>query len=173
MPLLYRNINARLVYLHLALRSGYHDGDRDKITISVRRLAYEVGISVAATRHALKILANANLISYDARLITVTKWVLQDSVTPRIKTKKQAAAQQRAAQELEARERRHAEREAEDKRRTTTILKTGKTSFMVYYESLLERAKDGDVEAQHLAKIHAKTYQAATININQEKKRNQ
>lgn len=46
---LYRNHNARLVYLHLALRSGYHDNDRDLIDVSVRRLADAVA-SLSARR---------------------------------------------------------------------------------------------------------------------------
>ena len=59
---IYRNQNVRLIYLHLALRSGYHDDDRDLTDISLRRLSMEAGLTVSATRHAIRILTKAGLL---------------------------------------------------------------------------------------------------------------
>ena len=60
---IYRNVNARLVYLHLVLKSGYHDNDRDLVSISLRRIAAEVGLTLSATRHAISQLEKAQLLS--------------------------------------------------------------------------------------------------------------
>ena len=53
---IYKSANCRLVYLHLVLKAGYHDDDRDIVDVSIRNLAMRVGISVSATRHALRML---------------------------------------------------------------------------------------------------------------------
>ena len=55
-PELYRNQNLRLLYLHLVLKSGYHDDDRDQVHTSIRRLGYETGLTVSAVRHGLAML---------------------------------------------------------------------------------------------------------------------
>lgn len=90
MPQIYRNHNARLVYLHLSLRSGYHDQDRDQVAISIRNLADQVGISVSACRHALQQLQTAGLLTRINELWHVKKWIIDTPPTPRQK-KKEAA----------------------------------------------------------------------------------
>lgn len=90
-PGIYRNKNARLVYLHLVLRSGYHDSDRDLIDISIRNLAMAVGLSVSATRHALACLKRDKLISRDGNSWRILKWVVAELPTPR-RQKKNAKA---------------------------------------------------------------------------------
>lgn len=82
-PTIYKNFNARMVYFHLALKSGYHNDDRDKIRISIRQLSYAVGISVSATRHALSQLQKAGLLRYDHGTWDVLKWVLTPAITAR------------------------------------------------------------------------------------------
>lgn len=94
-PAIYRNSNARLVYLHLALRSGYHDDDRDLVTISIRRLAVDVGLTVSATRHALGQLTAAHLLEKREQSWYVKKWIIQEIPTPRTqKAIKKAAGQE-------------------------------------------------------------------------------
>lgn len=83
MPGIYRNQNARLVYLHMVLRSGYHDSDRDMIEISIRNLAMAVGLTVSATRHALACLEREKLISRDGTRWKILKWVVAELPTPR------------------------------------------------------------------------------------------
>lgn len=91
-PGIYRNKNARLVYLHLALRSGYHDNDRDLIDISIRNLSMAVGLSVSATRHALACLEREKLISRDGARWRILKWVVAELPTPRRQPKNAKAA---------------------------------------------------------------------------------
>lgn len=83
MPDIYRNKNARMLYLHLALRSGYHDDDRDMIKTSIRRVADDVGMTVSATRHALTALEKAQLLTRDGDRWHIKKWIIQEPPTPR------------------------------------------------------------------------------------------
>lgn len=95
----YRNMSARLLYMHLALKAGYHDDDRDKITISLRRLESEVGITLSAVRHALKILERAELIKKAEGVkaegnsieYIIKKYHVVDPPTPRPRTAKKTA----------------------------------------------------------------------------------
>lgn len=82
-PAVYRNVNTRLLYLHLALKSGYHDDDRDRVDISIRRLSFATGLTVSATRHALKVLERCQLLTREGSTWTVKKWVLDTKPTPR------------------------------------------------------------------------------------------
>ena len=104
-PSVYRNRNARIVYLHLALKSGYHDDDRDLIEISIRRLADASGLSVSATRHALRKLSEAGLITKQDNKMAVKKWIIQDTPSPRQKkpTSKEAEARAKALHDEEQR----------------------------------------------------------------------
>lgn len=98
-PDIYRNRNACRVYIHMALKSGYHDADRDVIRVSVRRLAADCGISVAASRHALGVLQRAGLVASEAGAWRVRKWVLDVKPTPRRQSNTAPAA---AAQPFDA-----------------------------------------------------------------------
>lgn len=91
---IYRNPNLRLVYLHLCLKSGYHDDDRDKIRISIRKLADEVGLTVSATRHALGRLQAEHFLSRDGESWMVRKYVIDIPPTPRPKPKKTVESKQ-------------------------------------------------------------------------------
>lgn len=116
LPELWRNANASRVYMYMTLRSGYHDDDRDMLRVSLRRLAMETGCSVAATRHALHVLIKAGLVrKVDARWF-VTKFVIEQRVTPRAKTKAQQEAKELA--ELREEEQRKLDRKLEQERRT-------------------------------------------------------
>lgn len=61
-PEVYRSTSARLVYLHLVCASGYHQEDQDQVSKSLRHLAWECGLSLSATRHALALLQRNNLL---------------------------------------------------------------------------------------------------------------
>lgn len=80
----YRNLNARLLYLHLALKSGYHDDDRDLIATSIRRMASDAGLTISAVRHALATLERDGLVkkAEDGRL-RILKWIVAEVPTPR------------------------------------------------------------------------------------------
>lgn len=80
---IYRNLNARLVYIHMALKAGYHDDDRDICRLSIRSLAADVGITVSATRNALLQLEKSGLISKSSDCWIVKKWVATETPSPR------------------------------------------------------------------------------------------
>lgn len=82
-PDVYRNVNARLLYLHMALKAGYHDDDRDRLHVSLRNLAAAVGLTLSATRHALKVLEAAKLVSKVDNEWSVLKFVIADVPSPR------------------------------------------------------------------------------------------
>lgn len=90
---IYRNPAARLIYLHMSLRAGYHDVDRDLVTISIRRLSADVGVTVSAVRHALRQLERAQLIQKEGNVWRVKKWVEEQQITTRARTKRELQEQ--------------------------------------------------------------------------------
>lgn len=156
-PEVYKNQNARLLYLHLVLKAGYHDHDRDWCKISIRRLSADVGITVAAVRHALAILQKYNLLVRQKSLWRVQKYILQTTPTPRPKkaaTSKEKQIRDYERQQQEEREKREQEerqRLADEKRRT------GKTSFQRLLDELQEQADKGDIEAARKLAFWTKT----------------
>lgn len=112
-PDIYRNQTARLIYLHMSLRAGYHDADRDLVNISIRRLAMEVGVTVSATRHALNQLVRSGLLIRTDQAWKIRKWVEEQTITARARTKREMQEQiirlerqkQEAVDELSSQER--------------------------------------------------------------------
>lgn len=156
-PALYRNKKVRLVYLHLVLKSGYHDNDRDLIDISIRNLAGGVGLSVSATRHALHILEQARMIKRAGSLWHVRKFIVEQEITPRAKTQKEskkkaaAVAEQQASQALD--------NELDARRKRQQWLRDNNLSeFIIYYEDVVRRANAGDVDAQETARKRKDMY---------------
>lgn len=154
----YRNLNVRLVYLHLCLIAGYHDDDRDIVDISIRQLASAVGISVSATRHALKILQGIALISIDHSTIRVMKWIPERSISPRPKAERAAALSVRSEDKRRQEEQERIERDRREQMQRIEQ-QTGKTQFMLYYESLERKAADGDQQALAAMKRHRAFYE--------------
>lgn len=146
LPAIYRNVNARLVYLHMVLASGYHDNDRDQTKISIRRISYETNLTISAVRHALGCLERAGLISRTGITWTVKKFVLESTITPRARSEKKK-------KEIENRERERmiqeetARREQEEKQRVIELKKAGKNPLFEMVKDLLRRAANGDQEA--------------------------
>lgn len=89
----YKNATARLIYLHMSLKAGYHDADRDLVKLSIRRLSADVGVTVSATRHALHQLERAGLLTREGELWRVRKWVEEQQITTRAKTKREMQEQ--------------------------------------------------------------------------------
>lgn len=170
MPAVYRNINARMLYLHMVLVSGYHDDDRDRTIKSIRSLAEETGLTLSACRHAIKVLTQARLIMRDGPVWIVRKYIQEPSITPRAKTRKQ----QQERTNLEERQR--TQQETERKREEFSVYRDkleqeGKTPFMEYYESLMARADAGDVSAASLVQRHRHTYEEQKAAVEERKKR--
>lgn len=157
-PAVYRCQSARILYIHMALRAGYHDNDRDLLDVSLRRLADGSGLSISAVRHGLQILERAGLIKKSGSVYAVRKWIAQSAVTPRALTKKQERAVAQAEQMRREREQRAAEEEAERRAREEAWT-DDKTPFMRYYESLMEKAAAGDEEAARGVERHREMYE--------------
>lgn len=166
-PALYKNPATRIVYLHMVLKSGYHDHDRDLAVTSIRRLAWDTGLTVSATRHALEQLEKYHLLARQGAAWYVRKFVLEQPITSRPRTRKQVQNQEQAAALDAERRERDLKRQA-DERRALELRRQGKTQFMVYYEGLQEQAAAGDPEAARLVETHKKTYDAHRAQIEQE-----
>lgn len=109
LPRIYRNANARLVYLHMCLRSGYHAEDKDHIKTSIRRLAMAAGLTVSATRHALAQLERDRLISRTEDGWNVRKWVVENYPSKEAGRKKTEAQLEREQNAEAARKKWHHE----------------------------------------------------------------
>lgn len=164
-PAIYRNPATRLVYLHLCLRSGYHDYDRDISSLSIRRLAYETGLTIGAVRNAMEQLSKYQMIARQGQLTKVRKFILEQPISKRAQNKKQAA-DQKARELRQAEERQAAAVRSERQKAVDTYYQEGKTPFMVYYEEQLVKAKGGDQEAatfcasqEHIYKMHQQSIQ--------------
>lgn len=83
LPDVYRNKNVRLLYMHMVLKSGYHDQDRDVLAMSIRRLASDTGLTLSATRFALAQLEQAGLLKKEQGNWRVKKWIIQEIPSPR------------------------------------------------------------------------------------------
>lgn len=150
-PAVYRNKNVRLVYLHLVLKSGYHDNDRDLIDISIRNLAWAVDLSVSATRHALHILEQARMIKRAGPLWHVRKFIIEQEITPRAKTQKESKKKAAAAAESAKNQALTIQLDQERERRQN-LQENNTSDFIIYYEDVVRRAKAGDVDAQETAR---------------------
>lgn len=83
-PTVYRCLSARVLYLHMVLAAGYHDDDLDKVSKSLRGLAWETGLSVAAVRHGLQVLQKAGLLEpAETGTWIVKKWIPAETPSKR------------------------------------------------------------------------------------------
>lgn len=124
-PQVYRSVTCRLVYLHLVLKSGYHDHDRDMLRTSLRGLAQDTGCTLSAVRHAVKVLVANKLLVIKGRTWYVRKWVVDQTITTRAQQRAAAKAaamtkeQKERARERELRQEEQ-ERQREEHKRNTT-----------------------------------------------------
>lgn len=155
---LYQNINVRLVYLHLVLKSGYYDYNRDMISISLRQLSTEVGITLGAVRHALEILTKAKMIYKKDNVYHVRKWIVEQKITSRATSKRQEQAIQTQQDRDKANKLREAEYQ-ERQKKVDELRRQGKTSYMVYYESMMKKAEMGDLDALKIVERNKTIYE--------------
>lgn len=163
-PQIYRNENAKLVYLHLVLISGYHDEDRDQTNISIRQLSYDTGLTVSAVRHALKILSTVGLLSRSGITWTVKKFVLEKTISPRIKSERKRLQVENLERERIINEEQK-QREKEEKRKYQEEIKNGKNPLKEMVKDLMIRAENGDQEATE----NLKRYKSIVEQIKQER----
>ena len=150
------NPNAVRLYFYMAMKCGYHDDDRDKIRASIRCLALRSGITVSACRHALGVLTRHKLIvPGDGSWWTVVKFVIEQQISTRAKTKQQE--QQQAIQaERDAQNRAlQAQMEKERKQRMDGTV-DDPAAFVKMYEEY-QSAPNTALRRAFLAR-HADTY---------------
>lgn len=145
LPAIYRNVNARLVYLHMVLASGYHDNDRDQTEISIRRISYETNLTISAVRHALGCLERAGLISRTGITWTVKKFVLETSITPRVRSEMKRREAENVARAKAIQEEQE-QREKEESRKYREMRKHG-DPLRDQVLDLMKRADEGDTDA--------------------------
>ena len=155
-PAVYRNPSSTRLYIHMALKAGYHDDDRDVLDMSIRNLAAASGLTLSACRHALRILEKAQLITRQGDVWMVKKWLPASPISAR---PKKGTTDQEAAREAERKLRERQERkESREREAQAALAEQGKTPFMAYYEGLQAKAAAGDMEAARLVKKHEATY---------------
>lgn len=163
-PEVYRNQNARLLYLHLVLLAGYHDNDRDIVRVSIRNLAIQTGLTLSATRHAISVLMKWRLLLHRKSYFKVVKFIDEQAITPRAKSKKAQQAKEIAALET-VRQSNQERKEAAEKDVISEIYDQGKTPFMLWYEQKVQLANAGDVDAQRIVNEKRAQYEAHKSNL--------
>lgn len=158
--------SARDLYVYLCLTSGYHDDDRDIIVDSLRGIAAKSGLSLSAVRHAVQVLTTAKLLRREADIWVVTKWIPTRKISARPSTDA-AANEQRAERE---RQRLKEERKEQRERQNLEAIRAqGKTSFMLYYESQMKKAAEGDAEAAKIVARNKAQYEAHAAAVQHQK----
>lgn len=166
-PSLYRNPGTRLVYLHLCLRSGYHDYDRDISRLSLRHLARDTGLTLAAVRHAIAQLLKYEMIIRRPEGWQVRKFVVEQPISKRARTKGEVKQQQQRDERDRAHEQLVNQRQQLQKM-VDDYWAQGKTSFMVYYEEMVKKAMAGDAQAAAWTAENSKTYEQHAAQVKKE-----
>ena len=157
-PAVYRNINVRLLYLHLCLKCGDHDHDRDFYDRSLRSMAADCGLTLSAVRHALHILEQAQLVSKVGGVWQVRKYIQTAAPTPRPKIKRQQVDSDIAKEREQANQERERQAEIERQRREQ-MHASGTNDFITYYEQKMRDAAAGDIDAQRAVERHRVAYE--------------
>ena len=157
-PAVYRNINVRLLYLHLCLKCGYHDHDRDIYDRSLRSMAADCGLTLSAVRHSLHILEQAQLVTKVGGVWRVRKYIQSAAPTPRPKTKRQQLERDISQEREQANQERERQADIERQRREQNHA-AGTNDFILYYEQKLKDAAAGDLDAQKAVERHRAAYE--------------
>lgn len=142
---LYRNVNVRLVYLHLVLKSGYHDHDRDQVKISYRSLAVDSGLTVSAVRHAINVLIKWRMLIRKDGSWIVRKWCQEQPITTRAKSSKEAKKRSQEQAVIDERERQRAMDEENRKRRDAEAGE--RDNYIEFVRKQQQLAAAGDLDA--------------------------
>lgn len=112
-PSIWKSQSCRQLYLYMTLAAGFEDYNRDEVRDSMRELAYKSGLTLSATRHALKQLARARLVVRRDKTWKVAKWLQSPTISPRELNKRMTKQQQQQAAVAREREERQLKQEAE------------------------------------------------------------
>lgn len=142
---LYRNVNVRLVYLHLVLKSGYHDHDRDQVRISYRSLAADTGLTLSSVRHAINVLIRWRMLIRKDDSWIVRKWCHEQPITTRAKSSKEARKKAQEQALIDERERQRAMDEEDKKRRDSETV--DRDNYIEFVRKQKQLAAVGDLDA--------------------------
>lgn len=142
---LYRNVNVRLVYLHLVLKSGYHDHDRDQVRISYRSLAEDIGLTLSSVRHAIKVLVKWQMLIRKDGTWFVRKWCQEQPITTRAKSSREAKKKAQEQAVSAERERQRAMDEEDRKRRDAEAGE--RDNYIEFVRRQQQLAAAGDLDA--------------------------
>lgn len=135
---LYKNPACRTLYLHMVLASGYHETDMDQVTVSIRGLATQTGLTVSATRHALSVLMKAGLVRRQSGQLFVAKYVLQEGIPKRARSKKEQQQRQLARE----REQQEQERELQRYHQAQKAISESSVQELEEHLEKMQYAKD-------------------------------
>lgn len=142
---LYRNVNVRLVYLHLVLKSGYHDHDRDQVKISYRSLAADSGLTLSQVRHAINVLIKWHMLIRKDDSWIVRKWCSEQPITTRAKSSREAKKKAQEQAVSAERERQRAMDEEDKKRRDAEA--GDRDNYIEFVRKQHQLAAAGDLDA--------------------------
>lgn len=142
---LYRNVNVRLVYLHLVLKSGYHDHDRDQVKISYRSLAADTGLTLSSVRHAINVLVKWRMLIRKDGTWFVRKWCQEQTITTRAKSSREAKKKAQEQAIIAERERQRAMDEENRKRRDAEAV--DRDNYIEFVRNQKQLAAAGDLDA--------------------------
>lgn len=148
---LYRNQHVRLLYLHMALKAGYHPDDLDVVRCSLRGLASAVGLTLSATRHALGQLEAAHLIERAEGGFMVKKWL--QPAEPAKRGRSVATSEAKAIEQADQ-ERAQASREEEAAQRLA-MWAAGSNSWLENFKTQQRAAAGGDAAAKDFCERNA------------------
>lgn len=115
-PQVYSCMSARLIYLHLVLKSGWGQRNLDYCACSIRSLQGNLGLSFAAVRHGLQVLEKYGMIRRGPGGCYVRKFCAPTTPGVRKLTHRQQAAEEQRRREQEMLEAARREREAQTAR---------------------------------------------------------
>lgn len=154
-PHAYKSVSVRLLYLHLCLVSGYHVDDRDICKLSLRQLAADVGLTLSAVRHALKVLQDIGLVVRQGDAWHVTKFAMPKEVATRPRPGKLTNGYSDDAWKIIS----YNPEYADEKQRFAQMLdQQHKTELMWRYEMLYRLYQNGDKTTEKYLRTNAKEY---------------
>ena len=107
-PAIWSSASCRTLYLHLVLKSGWHDDDRDMLRASIRQLSSATGLTKSAVEHAIRQLSKAGLLAKKEGAWMVKKWTVVLPPTPRPR-KTEVGKDEELSKAMDANERRRTE----------------------------------------------------------------
>lgn len=160
----YANTNVRLLYLHMALVAGYHVDDRDICKLSLRQLAADVGLTLSAVRHALKVLEGIGMVARQGDAWHVTKFAMPKEVATRPRGGKLTHGYSDDAWRIIN----YQPDNYDERKRFEQMLKQQhKTWLMWTYEQLYRLWQQGDKTTDKYLRANAKEYQIHRLKMQQ------